>query len=220
MCADVESSPPSAGKETSVPAPCCAPESDRAARDSETEERGEASASARTAAETEGMVDVPGGEFAFGSDDEHAYPDDGEGPVRRVSVDALRIDRYAVSNARFAAFVEATGHVTDAERFGWSFVFAGLLPDDFPPTRDVTQAPWWRAVEGATWDHPAGPESSIGQLLDHPVVHVPHNDACRYCAGPGPVYRPRPSGSSRLGADSRVRSTPGEAISSLTERIG
>ena len=83
------------------------------------------------------MVALQGGEFLFGSDDEHAYPDDGEGPVRRVSVDPIRIDRHAVSNARFAAFVEASGYATDAERFGWSFVFAGLLPDDFPPTRGV-----------------------------------------------------------------------------------
>ena len=95
------------------------------------------------------MVALAGGEFLFGSDGEHVYPEDGEGPARRVSVEPLWIDRYAVSNARFAAFVDATGHVTDAERFGWSFVFAGLLPDEFPPTRGVAQAPWWRAVEGA-----------------------------------------------------------------------
>jgi formylglycine-generating enzyme required for sulfatase activity len=131
------------------------------------------------------MVALPGGNFLFGSDDEHAYPEDGEGPVRRVSVDPIRIDRHAVSNERFAAFVEATGYVTDAERFGWSFVFAGLLPDDFPPTRGVAQAPWWRAVEGATWDHPAGPQSSIDEHLDHPVVHVSHDDARQYCAWAG-----------------------------------
>ena len=131
------------------------------------------------------MVALAGGEFLFGSDDEHAYPEDGEGPVRRVSVAPFLIDRHAVSNARFAAFVEATGYVTDAERFGWSFVFAGLLPDDFPPTRGVAQAPWWRAVEGANWEHPAGPQSSIDERLDHPVVHVSHADARRYCAWAG-----------------------------------
>jgi sulfatase modifying factor 1 len=32
--------------------------------------------------------------------------------------------------------------VTEAERFGWSFVFAGLLPDDVPPMRAVAPAPW------------------------------------------------------------------------------
>ena len=29
-----------------------------------------------------------------------------------------------VSNAEFAAFVSKTGYVTEAEKFGWSFVFA------------------------------------------------------------------------------------------------
>ncbi len=142
----------------------------------------------RAAAETEGMVALAGGEFLFGSDDEHAYPEDGEGPVRRVSVAPFLIDRHAVSNARFAAFVEATGYVTDADRFGWSFVFAGLLPDDFPPTRGVAQAPWWRAVEGANWEHPAGPQSSIDERLDHPVVHVSHA-RCAARTAPGPATR-------------------------------
>ena len=128
------------------------------------------------------MVALSGGEFLFGSDDEHAYPDDGEGPVRPMSLTPILIDRHAVSNGRFAAFVEATGYATDAERFGWSFVFAGLLPDDFPPTRGVAQAPWWRAVEGATWDHPAGPQSSLDERLDHPAVHISHDDARQYCA--------------------------------------
>jgi len=60
---------------------------------------------------------------------------DGEGPARRVTVDAFSIDRFAVTNAQFATFVDATGHVSEAERFGWSFVFAGLLPDDYSPTQ-------------------------------------------------------------------------------------
>ena len=49
------------------------------------------------------------------------------GPVRSVTLRPFRIDRVAVSNAPFAAFVDATRHVTEAERYGWSFVFAGLL---------------------------------------------------------------------------------------------
>jgi formylglycine-generating enzyme len=47
------------------------------------------------------------------------------------------------SNDQFAALVAATGYFTTAEREGWSFVFGGLLPDDFPPTRAVAAAPWW-----------------------------------------------------------------------------
>ena len=93
----------------------------------------------------------------MGSVDAWAYAADGEGPIHVVELAPFRIDAVTVSNARFAAFVDATGHVTEAERFGWSFVFAGLLPDDFPDTRAVADAPWWRQVYGADWRHPDGP---------------------------------------------------------------
>ena len=73
----------------------------------------------------------------MGSDSVVAYPGDGEGPVHEVDLSAFAIDAHAVSNDRFAAFVDDTGYVTEAERFGWSFVFAGFLPDDFPDTRAV-----------------------------------------------------------------------------------
>jgi formylglycine-generating enzyme len=131
------------------------------------------------------LVDLPGGVFAMGDESAWAYPGDGEGPVHDVELDAYAIDAVTVSNARFAAFVEATGHVTDAERFGWSFVFGGLLPDDFPDTRGVVGAEWWRQVEGAAWRRPEGPHSSIDDRLDHPVVHVSWFDAQAYCAWSG-----------------------------------
>jgi formylglycine-generating enzyme required for sulfatase activity len=127
------------------------------------------------------MVLLDGGEFVMGSEDRYAYPGDGEGPVRRVRVDAFRIDICAVSNAQFANFVDETGYVTETERFGWSFVFAGLLPDDFPPTRGVVEAPWWRQVEGAVWRHPEGPHSDLDARSDHPVVHITWNDAQAFC---------------------------------------
>jgi formylglycine-generating enzyme len=131
------------------------------------------------------LVRLDGGVFGMGSVDRWAYPEDGEGPVKEVEVSGFSIGAYAVSNADFSRFVEETAYVTDAERFGWSFVFAGLLPDDFPPTQGVMHAPWWRKVEGADWGHPEGPHSSIGERLDHPVVHVSWNDAEAYCAWTG-----------------------------------
>ena len=93
--------------------------------------------------------------------------------------------RTAVSNAEFDAFVRTTGYVTEAEKYGWSFVFAGLLPDSIPPTRAVTAAPWWRQIYGASWRHPEGLESSVDDRLDHPVVHVSWNDARAYCRWAG-----------------------------------
>jgi sulfatase modifying factor 1 len=132
-----------------------------------------------------GMILLAGGPVVVGSEDRFAYPDDGEAPVREVEVSPFWIDPCAVSNADFADFVETTGYVTEAERFGWSFVFAGFLPDDFPPTRAVAQAPWWRQVEGADWRHPDGPQSDLAGRMDHPVVHVSWNDAQAYCSSRG-----------------------------------
>ncbi len=117
----------------------------------------------------------------MGSEDRFAYPGDGEGPVRRVTVSPFSIDAGAVTNAQFGEFVEDTAFITDAERFGWSFVFAGLLPEDFPPTRGVASAQWWRQVEGASWSRPEGPQSDLEGRADHPVVHVSWNDAGAYC---------------------------------------
>src|SRR4051794_5571113 len=125
---------------------------------------------------------LAGSSFLIGSDDRWAYPADGEGPVREVSVPAFWVDPCAVSNDDFSAFVEATGYATEAERFGWSFVFAGLLPDDFPPTQAVVHVPWWRRVEGADWRRPEGPQSSVDTRGGHPVVHVSWTDAQAYCS--------------------------------------
>jgi formylglycine-generating enzyme required for sulfatase activity len=143
-----------------------------------------ASADVREAAAA-AMVQLLGGEFLMGTEDPGGFPADGEGPVREVQLSAFWIDSHAVSNRRFAEFVEATGHMTDAERYGWSFVFGGLLPDDFEPTRGVVQAPWWRQVFGASWRHPEGPGSSVDDRLDHPVVHVSWRDAEIFCGWAG-----------------------------------
>jgi formylglycine-generating enzyme required for sulfatase activity len=131
------------------------------------------------------MVSLEGGEFMMGTEAPGGYPRDGEGPVHRVRLSPFRIDPNAVTNDRFAGFVDATGHVTDAERYGWSFVFGGLLPDDFEETRAVAQSPWWRQVHGAEWRHPEGPQSGLDGRGDHPVVHVSWNDAQAFCEWSG-----------------------------------
>jgi formylglycine-generating enzyme len=121
----------------------------------------------------------------MGTDDPDGFPGDGEGPVREVELSAFGIETVAVSNQRFAEFVDETGYVTDAERYGWSFVFGGLLPDEFPDTSGVADAPWWRQVFGASWRHPEGPQSSIDDRLDHPAVHTSWRDADSFCRWAG-----------------------------------
>lgn len=130
------------------------------------------------------MVPVPGGSFRMGEASDLAHPGDGDDPVQ-VHVDPFLMDACAVTNDAFAAFVADTGFRTEAEGIGWSFVFGGLLPDDFPDTRGVVGAPWWRQVEGADWRHPEGPQSDLAGRAEHPVVHVSWNDAAAYAAWRG-----------------------------------
>ncbi len=143
---------------------------------------------AAPASQAADMVSLPGGTFLMGTDYAEAFPNDGEGPVRSVTLDPFSIDRFPVTNRRFHKFVEATGFKTEAERFGWSFVFwqhiskkrfADLVEDT------VAATPWWCKVPGACWRSPEGPGSSILKREEHPVVHVSWNDAEAFCRWAG-----------------------------------
>ena len=154
--------------------PCC-----NVARDSKHFVTAPPNQAASTQGSTDGMVYLAGSTFLMGTD-KPTFSADGEGPVREVAVSSFWIDPYAVTNAQFAAFVEVTGYETEAERFGWSFVFYQFLAESHPPTHALAQAPWWRQVFGASWKHPEGPQSAIDDRLHHPVVHVSWNDAVAY----------------------------------------
>ena len=143
------------------------------------------------------MIRIPAGEFRMGSDDH--YPE--EAPSHLVSVDAFEISSTTVTNEQFTTFVEATGYVTVAER--------PLDPADFPgaPTENLvpgslvfTMTPgpvdlshldqWWTWTPGASWTHPEGPRSSIGDRADHPVVDI---DGARVDVGDGAWFLVRAS---------------------------
>ncbi|QQO46779.1 formylglycine-generating enzyme family protein [Paracoccus sp. MC1862] len=139
-----------------------------------------------------GCAFIPGGSFLMGSDD--FYPE--ERPVRRVTVAGFRIDRTPVTNAAFARFVAATGHVTLAERAPDLADYPGADPALLVPGSLVFRPPpgpvplddprlWWAYVPGACWHRPEGPGSGLAGREDHPVVHVAHADAAAYAAWAG-----------------------------------
>ena len=140
----------------------------------------------RTGSEAD-LRPIPGGEFLMGSADADGWPADGEGPVRAVTLQPYLIDAACVTNEQFNGFVNATGHKTEAEAFGWSFVFQLFLSAKqlAQVTQRVAGSEWWCRIDGATWRHPEGPGSTIKQRWDHPVVHVSWRDAVTYAAWAG-----------------------------------
>ncbi|MGO4881078.1 MAG: formylglycine-generating enzyme family protein [Bryobacteraceae bacterium] len=165
------------------PPPCCVPSRARllqlnASRQSSTERR------RATNGSTADMVRLDGGRFLMGSESPEAFAADGEGPVREVLLDPFYISKFPVTDAQFAEFVARSGYVTEAQRWGWSFVFRNHVPE---PRRGpaLAAAPWWIRVEGADWAHPQGPHQPAAELAHLPVVQVSWNDAQAYCEWAG-----------------------------------
>lgn len=144
------------------------------------------------------MVWIPGGAFTMGGDDPLSRND--EKPLHRVRVDGFWIGATEVTNAQFAAFVEATGYITTAERpVDWEELKKQVPPGTpkpsdealapgslvfTPPMRPVSLADftqWWSWVHGASWRCPEGPGSTIAGREDYPVVHISFEDAQAYC---------------------------------------
>lgn len=169
----------------SGPNTCCTP---AASHSGSPRQRSEVTTPGLQATSKDGMIDLPGGRFLMGTGYEYGFPDDGEGPVRPVTVSAFSIDITPVTNQQFSAFIRETGYVTESEQFGWSFVFWAHIPEDrFQELVDrrLPGASWWCKVNGATWKSPEGPGSTIETRSDHPAVHVSFNDAAAYSVWAG-----------------------------------
>jgi formylglycine-generating enzyme required for sulfatase activity len=127
---------------------------------------------------------IAGGTFTMGSDDGYAE----EAPAHPVHVSGFWIEETAVTNAQFAAFVAATGHLTVAERPPGVGGFApgSIVFERTPGPVDLADPrQWWRWVPGADWRHPEGPGSAIEGREEHPVVHVAYADAAAYARWAG-----------------------------------
>ena len=139
-----------------------------------------------TNAKHPGMVWVPAGSFEFG---DTVYPE--ETPVQKKAVAGFWMDRSEVTNAQFAAFVQATGYVTVAERAVDLALHTDLPAEMQKPGAVVFISPadlrgggdprqWWQYVAGASWRHPNGPASGIEGRENFPVVAVAIEDARAY----------------------------------------
>jgi sulfatase modifying factor 1 len=147
-----------------------------------------------TAPPADDMICIPGGTFRMGSDDH--YPE--EAPARDVQVNESWVCRTTVTNAAYAACVDATGYRSVAERPLDPADFPGAPVENLVPgsmvfvrtpgpvdLRHISQ--WWAWTPGACWRRPEGPGSNLNDREDHPVVHVAYEDAEAYAAWAGLV---------------------------------
>ncbi|WP_393063818.1 SUMF1/EgtB/PvdO family nonheme iron enzyme [Streptomyces sp. LN549] len=93
-----------------------------------------------------------------------------------MRLDPFWLDVATVTNAAFAALVEATARGTVAERLGTSSVFGGLLGARLRSAPAVSATPWWRDAPGTHRRNPEGPGSDIADRMNHSVVHVTWRD--------------------------------------------
>ena len=131
------------------------------------------------------MVWVPGGSFTMGENPR--YPE--EGPPQKVTVQGFWMDAHEVTNAQFAAFVEATDYKTMAERMPPKL--PGAPPEMLLPGSAVFNIPtaqdsrWWRWEMGAQWRNPSGPDESIKGKPNDPVVQIAYQDALAFAKWAG-----------------------------------
>lgn len=150
----------------------------------------------------QGMVWIPGGEFSMGSKRESESLCSIKGitqdatPVHRVYVDGFWMDATEVTNTQFQKFVDATGYVTVAEIKPSVEEFPNVPIENlvtgsavFSPTAAKVDLnnylQWWHFVKGANWKHPEGPDSSIKNRGNYPVVHITYEDAAAYAKWAG-----------------------------------
>ncbi|MEZ4940050.1 MAG: formylglycine-generating enzyme family protein [Saprospiraceae bacterium] len=167
-----------------------------------TDGQGNQSSEHHPAQKKDGMILIPAGTLFMGGDNAQADPN--EFPKHMVEIQAFWMDETEVTNARFEAFVKATGYVTVAERpVNWEEIKQTLPPDTPKPPDSVLQpgalvfhptnqpvslddpSAWWVWTNGADWRHPEGPGSSIAGKMDHPVVQIAWEDAMAYAKWAG-----------------------------------
>ena len=139
----------------------------------------------------DGMVWVSGKTFLQGAKQSDNFAMPREKPAHEVRVDGFFIDATEVTNKQFKQFVAATKYITIAERpIDWEEM-KKQLPKNTPKPHDSILQPgslifnknikavvnmnnyfqWWVWKIGANWKHPEGPDSTIKDKDNFPVVH-------------------------------------------------
>ena len=133
------------------------------------------------------MVLVKGGSFEMGAGAQYQE----ELPIISQVVDDFYIDKYEVTNAEFAQFVDETGYKTIAERKPNPADYPNIPADQLVPgsavfvqldeaVKATSFLNWWQFKEGAYWKAPLGPGSSIEGKESFPVIHIAYEDAKAY----------------------------------------
>ena len=135
----------------------------------------------------DGMVEIPGGTFRMGADN-NQWPE--ERAAEAVTVSPFCLGAHEITNAQFAEFVKETGYLTVAQRPLSKEQFPELTDEGrspgsvvfqaLPPGQPITELSWWHWQPGANWQHPEGPNSTIKGKDNHPVVHIAFEDAQAY----------------------------------------
>lgn len=112
---------------------------------------------------------IPGGTYRVGEKN-HT-----QNPLRNVTVDSFYIGVYEVTNNAFKQFIQATGYITEAERYKDALVFEPGL-----------EAFRWLTDSTAYWRYPNGlTRGGIEEKMNHPVTCISFNDALAFCQWAG-----------------------------------
>jgi formylglycine-generating enzyme required for sulfatase activity len=132
------------------------------------------------------LITIPEGDYLVGGNGEL----EDELPAQKISLPAYYMGKFPITNAVFEIFIDRTGYVTTAEKFGHGFVYYGrfqkIVDDKTGRARSVWNPTYTRKkVAGATWFQPLGPGSSLHNKRNHPVVQVSLKDAKSFAAWTG-----------------------------------
>ncbi|HLZ19884.1 MAG TPA: SUMF1/EgtB/PvdO family nonheme iron enzyme [Smithellaceae bacterium] len=129
---------------------------------------------------------IKGGDFLVGG----AHLAKSEMAEQIVTLPDFYIGKFPVTNALFEIFVEQTGYITTAEKFGYGLVYYPRMQRSKDPVTGTerftlhSQA-YYKRVIGACWHKPNGPDSTLHLKRTHPVVQVSLEDARAYAAWTG-----------------------------------